>query len=367
MNQILHCDICMGTVPECDCTVLGDTMLCPTCLESETLICDNCGERIFTDDNAGDDNLTLCQRCYDRNFISCDRCGCTLHRDHAYHINDEDDLYCPDCYDYKCNEISIQDYYYKPEPVFHGDAPRFFGIELELDYGGECSDNAQEILSVGNRQNEHIYCKHDGSLDDGFEIVSHPMSYAYHLEEMPWQSVLQTAVDLGYQSHKTRTCGLHIHVSRSAFGETEAQQDDAIARVLYFFEKHWEELLKFSRRTQDQLNRWAARYGYKSQPKEILDHAKKGYYGSRYVCINLQPKDTIEFRVFRGTLKFNTFIATLQLVNKLCDVALSMSDEEMTALSWTSFVTSISEPELIQYLKERRLYVNEPVEAEGDL
>ena len=44
------------------------------------------------------------------------------------------------------------------------------------------------------------------------------------------------------------TCGLHVHVSRLAFGETEEQQDTAIARVLYFFEKHWEELLKFSRR-----------------------------------------------------------------------------------------------------------------------
>ena len=52
---------------------------------------------------------------------------------------------------------------------------------------------------------------------------------------------------------------LHVHVSRLAFGETEEQQDTAIARVLYFFEKHWEELLKFSRRTQHQLDQWASR------------------------------------------------------------------------------------------------------------
>ena len=44
---------------------------------------------------------------------------------------------------------------------------------------------------------------------------------------------------------------------------------------------------------------------------EILDHAKKGYHGGRYTCVNLQSRDTIEFRMFRGTLKYNTLIATL--------------------------------------------------------
>ena len=71
---------------------------------------------------------------------------------------------------------------------------------------------------------------------------------------------------MGYRSHQAGTCGLHIHVSRAAFGETSRTQDAAIARVLYFFEKHWEELLKFSRRTPRQLEHWAARYGYKEHP-----------------------------------------------------------------------------------------------------
>ena len=105
---------------------------------------------------------------------------------------------------------------------------------------------------------------------------------------------------MGYTSHQAGTCGLHIHVNRDAFGNTEGLQDVRIARILYFFEKNWEELLKFSRRTQSQLNQWAARYGYKDQPREILDHAKKGGEGGRYSCVNLQNRDTIEFRIFRG-------------------------------------------------------------------
>lgn len=109
------------------------------------------------------------------------------------------------------------------------------------------------------------------------------------------------------------------------------------------------------------MERWAARYGYKDQPREILDHAKKGAYGQRYTCVNLQNANTIEFRIFRGTLKYNTFIATLQLVNRVCEVAIALSDEEMRQLTWSRFVADCNEPELVQYLKERRLYVNEEV------
>lgn len=71
-----------------------------------------------------------------------------------------------------------------------------------------------------------------------------------------------------------------------------------IARILYFFEKNWEELLKFSRRTQHQLDQWAARYGYKDQPKELLDHAKKSAHAGRYTSVNLTNKNTIEFRIY---------------------------------------------------------------------
>ena len=220
---------------------------------------------------------------------------------------------------------------------------------------------------MANGDRELVYCKHDGSLNDGFEIVTHPMALEFHQKNMPWSEILREAVSMGYRSHQVGTCGLHVHVSRAAFGETHQEQDSAIARVLYFFEKHWEELLKFSRRTPRQLEHWAARYGYKEYPKDILDHAKKGANRSRYTCVNLQNDSTIKFRIFRGTLKYNTLIATLQLIERICDVAIFLSDEELKAMSWTTFVSGCQTPELVQYLKERRLYVNEPVNGEEEL
>jgi hypothetical protein len=272
------------------------------------------------------------------------------------------------CYDRCSEERSIKDYGYKPEPIFYGDGNRFFGVELEVDNAGEDDDNAYEVIRTANRNGkEHIYCKHDGSLDEGFEVVTHPMTLDYHLYKMPWKEVLSELRSMSYCSHNAGSCGLHIHVNRSTFGDTTEKQEECIGRVLYLFEKFWSELLKFSRRSYSQLERWAARYGYKDNPKEMLDHAKKGSCNGRYSCINLQNYYTIEFRIFRGTLKYNTLIATLQLVNRVCSVAFSFSDEEIQALSWSEFVSYCTEPELIQYLKERRIYINEPVEFEEEI
>ena len=348
--------------------MMDDDPLCERCAEEETVLCSRCGERIYRDDNAGDENLPLCQSCYENHYYSCDHCGRIIHQDDAYYARDDEDDEYPLCYTcYSSRGKAIQDYYYKPEPLFRGDGPRYFGVELEIDGAGEDGENACEIMEIANSSGlENLYCKHDGSLDDGFEMVTHPMTLDYHRNEMPWKEILHSAVQMGYTSHQAGTCGLHVHVNRNAFGETEREQDAVIARILFFFEKNWEELLKFSRRTQSQLNHWAARYGYKDQPKELLDHAKKGNAG-RYTSVNLTNADTIEFRIFRGTLKYNTLIATLQLLDRICDVALFLSDDQIKEMSWTTFVSGCTAPELVQYLKERRLYVNEPVESEGEI
>ena len=115
------------------------------------------------------------------------------------------------------------------------------------------------------------------------------------------------------------------------------------------------------------MDHWAARYGRKDSPKEVLDIAKRPPAG-RYSCINLTNRDTIEFRMFQGSLRWNTFAAALQFVDALCDIAIDLTDDELAALTWSDFARSLTRfPELVQYLKERNLYVNEPVSAESEV
>ena len=369
MTETFICCHCGQTHPLENRVMVGNDALCERCSNEETVICSRCGERVYRDDNAGDENTPLCQPCYDRHYTSCERCGRIIHVDDAYYEDDdEDDPLCYDCHTHARRNKRIEDYYYKPEPLFRGNGSRYFGVELEIDGAGEDDTSAGQIMEIANGNGlENLYCKHDGSLDDGFEMVTHPMTLEYHMKEMPWARILQEAIHLGYTSHQATTCGLHVHVNRDAFGDTEEDQDAVIARILFFFESFWTELLKFSRRTPRQLERWAARYGYKDQPKELLDHAKKGYHGGRYTSVNLTNVDTIEFRIFRGTLKYNTLIATLQLLDRICDVAICLTDDQIKAMSWTTFASGCAQPELVQYLKERRLYVNEPVESEEEV
>lgn len=69
--------------------------------------------------------------------------------DHCWYPLDNDDPYCADC----CSTIEnspIHDYYFKPYPIFYGDGPRYFGVELEIDDGGECDSSAEALMDIAN-------------------------------------------------------------------------------------------------------------------------------------------------------------------------------------------------------------------------
>ena len=355
------CSECGAVLTEENVHTFDGHTMCEDCFNRCTTVCDNCQTRIWRDNAEGDSNYVLCSRCYEHCYTTCEDCGRLIHNEDAFYEDGEDYPFCRECFE-KLNDSAIKNYSYKPEPIFYGSGNIFYGVELEIDKGGEDNSNAQKLLDIANLFWERIYCKHDGSLNEGFEIVSHPMSLDYHLKEMNWAEVFNKAVEMGYRSHNTATCGLHVHCSRSAFGETEPEQEAAIGRVVFFVEKHWNELVRFSRRTSDNLNRWAAKYATISNTTyETYKKAKDKHMG-RYVAVNLENDSTIEFRLFRGTLCYKTFVATLQLVSEICKTAIRLTDRELEEMSWSDWVLSInktSNSEFIEYLKSKRLYVNE--------
>lgn len=358
-NQI-YCSVCGCHCGMDEVYYMDDRTFCYDCLDELTTFCEECGTRIFRATCVTGEH-TLCVHCFDDYYTHCEECGRVIHQNNVYY-DAQDRMLCDDCIE----NGSIYHYNYKPEPIFYGDTDNLFlGVELELDDGGCNRRNAKRLTQIANEKDTRIYIKTDGSLEEGFEIVTHPMTLQYHMEEMPWQALTKEALSLGYRSHKSGTCGLHCHVNRTFFGATYAKQEENIAKVLFLVEKYWEELLRFSRRTQGQINHWAARYGFQAKPEQVLDHAKSSGIG-RYACINLQNANTIEFRMWRGTLKYNTLIATLQMVERICKVAIFCSEQELQALSWWRFVSQITESQLITYLKERQLYINEPVQIDEE-
>ena len=163
MRNHIKCSVCGREYAEDEVILFDDEYLCETCLEEETVVCSDCGTRIWNEQDAGSSELHLCQRCFDRGYTTCERCGAVLSYDGAFYLDDEDDYpYCESCYSQlKCR--SIHDYGYRPEPIFYGTTPRYFGVELEIDGAGEISRSAEKILAIGNQDAERIYCKHDGN------------------------------------------------------------------------------------------------------------------------------------------------------------------------------------------------------------
>ncbi|MGN1097542.1 MAG: zinc-binding protein, partial [Clostridia bacterium] len=186
MEQII-CAFCNEELTEESARSFNGTVMCEDCLDEQTVICDCCGARIWSENSEGNGDITLCGRCYDYNYTHCEQCGRLIHNDEACYEDDDDTPYCQDCYDRFSGTKTIESYNYKPDPIFYGAGNLFMGVELEIDKGGESHDNARELIDIGC---DRIYCKRDGSIDYGFEIVSHPMSLSYHLNEMNWRDIL---------------------------------------------------------------------------------------------------------------------------------------------------------------------------------
>lgn len=227
-NKII-CSHCGVLIEDKDFDTVNGEPICRDCADRYTVICDRCGATIWESDAYGDEYTNLCCHCYENHYTRCSCCDALLHEDEAYHLNGYD--YCHDCYDEERDKCrNIHDYSYKPEPIFYGSSDRYFGIELEIDGAGKDDDYAENLLEIANSNDKHIYIKSDGSLDDGMEIVSHPMTLDFH-KDFCWKDIMRKAISLGYRSHQTSTCGLHIHVNRDCLGEDRDDQEMVIGKI----------------------------------------------------------------------------------------------------------------------------------------
>ena len=358
-NSIIRCDdsCCVHTND-------GDIYVCDNCLSNYNC-CDECDE-YFDDESCyrDEEDHCVCDNCFDRyGYRRCENCD-TLIRENEINWSDDDYAYCDECYSEHCHRNSIHNYSYKPTPIFFkSDNERsklFMGVELEVDNGEDAGDTAFSITDTMEFDgDDHVYCKHDGSLNDGIEIVSHPCTLRYHMEQMPWQDVMQIALNNGFTSHNARTCGLHVHVSRNFFGSDETEQDLAIAKLIMLIDKFWDNVTKFSRRGQSELNRWAHKNDIDIKENDLVDEIKEKMNSQklqgRYHAINLCNYSTIEFRLFRGTLRYETFIATLQFVQTMCLYAKSVSLNDIYSVTWNDIFLNTEFTELRSYMQSRGL------------
>jgi hypothetical protein len=202
-----------------------------------------------------------------------------------------------------------------------------------------------------------VVVEHDGSINNGWEAITRPMSphyFAEHKEE--FRAALIWLSAQGYRSHQTSTCGLHIHVGREMLGAVQAEVDFTLVKILLIVERFWGEVVTLSRRSEASLDEWAARYN--TEDLAALDQTVKtpAYNLGRYRAVNLTPPNTIEFRFFRGTLLPDTYFACIDLTLAIVRAGRELQVSRIhSARHLRTLLRKYMTPELDGYMKSRGL------------
>lgn len=309
-------------------------IVCADCAKDHLFQCDRCDdwfvryERNYFEDS----DAVWCDDCTEDHAYQCERCG--------EHFRYEDSgLWCgDDWYCDSCNSDCLYEYHeFKKdgEIEFCGaenrsEAP-YMGFELEVD-SSERVSLPPIIRYIRGKFPGYFHLEEDGSLNYGFECISQPASLSHHMGQMPeYKEMFGKIVEAGLTSHNNARCGLHVHIDREFFGTKE---DASIAKMLFIFEKWWDNLLRFSRRKLSQVH-WCDRYSGSDTITEIVKKQKRGWNDlGRYHALNLTNDNTIEVRLWRGTLKPETFEATLRFTDRLARLCRDTSAVTLWKMTW---------------------------------
>lgn len=128
----------------------------------------------------------------------------------------------------------------------------YIGMELETECVNGDKLNGARFVKANTVINdiETVYLKSDGSLDYGFEIVSHPGTLEFFMQDFNWKAI-SGLKSRGFHAWNASTCGLHLHLSRNAF-----ISDAHLMKFIYFIYKNRVPLVQFAGRESSRYARF---------------------------------------------------------------------------------------------------------------
>lgn len=306
---------------------------------------------------------------------------------------------------------------------------RYNGIEIEFDKDSAfdrcCDRGTGPRIYTGVWDGSAVKAifpnadiKEDSTVSNGMEVNLPPMTYGYAVSRAPFSALMAKMRELGYQED-SRSCGIHIHVSKRGVARTPEKYKDFALNMAQFFNKFWNPLSEgplyvLSRRgfqgndgtkwckhsehmrsaadDKDQLwctitdhlnyhDSQAIRHlGYfgrvlaEGQPRYAArDRTLEEFYALPEGIVNDSPAtggdsstgNTVEFRIYRSTVTYSRLISYIQLSNEIVNVCKAYSWDEMCALKWPEFVERCKHyRQLNSYMIERGVaYESLPTEA----
>lgn len=299
-GDIARCDRC-GTLTEEAQPIDGDGDFCRNCRQETATQCDECGDWVTEYVYISDIDEYYCESCADGIAYYCESCDRWVTENHW------DGSRCLDCAE---EEERLPDYHSARRNGFEtfGSEP-FIGRELEVERSRSSvavGTMAREVCGILNDCGERVQVEHDGSLNNGFEMVFSP----HGLDAWDcnlFARALNHLSTAGYRSHDPGTCGYHVHLSRLWFGDSEKKQARNIAHFVNAFNANYDTLVRIARRTTETAEHWSrrndrSRYGEELTGSPAVKYCKSKK-GGRYQAVNLENPHTVEIRLCRGSLK----------------------------------------------------------------
>lgn len=371
--------------------------ICETCFNDYYEYCNRCDEIHLRDEMVETyDGYYVCQWCADNYYFECYECNEVHPSEDACEYNGE--LYCETCYNDLTEDEDeptdlFKDYSYKPtlqtyyvekdieefveffnshfgaktidvdyvknDPLMHDvfiHQLLKLGFELETERNGSGYTQNDFCIEMHKIFGDFVYYKYDGSLTCGVEMVSHAFTLNWLREnENMIKKALDRAREIGYISHKNGHCGLHFHINRQYYMrdllfKTEGDNYETflydtnkrdytkniVNKLNLFFETYKEQVKKFSRRDDFHYCDFLSDEYISNSNNYNLDTNVLNYYKDqkRYLVVNNQNNATIEIRVMRGTLVYETFMATCEFIFNLARVI----ENTNSKISWSKVV-----------------------------
>ena len=342
--QDLLCTECFVALDE-DTRTNNSLQICDECVNENTGYCEFCGEHYMQDWASSLRALdfgvsrgaimlyvqdeSICSAC----VTVCENCR----TQYAY----ESDMWecCPEEANYE-----LHSYSFRPSMKFWsvtGDVVKqswyakldelYMGLEVEVEKAaGVVHEMVERDIYEDWHSPNFYYWKSDGSLgSEGAEMVTMPATLEAHRIKFPFHR-LDWLHARGARAWGYGSCGMHIHVSRSAFSaphmwkfiKFHLNNADRLARIAGRDSSQW---ASWRNNTMDDARESAAKY------TKNLDR----HFADRYSALNFNNADTVELRYFRSNISRHGILRNIELVHGMWAYTAELTIRDLLQHGWS--------------------------------
>jgi len=295
--------------------------------------CHDC-ENLFSMDehNNAYDDYGVCDHCRDYNYNYSERNG--------YYVRDDDE---EDEEEFR----NIREYHTCSDHLGHipskydARKPRvLLGLELEMEIKDnfDRDERAGVLLENVREYQGHTYalCENDGSLDHGFEMVTAYTGLDVHADQLKYfEKGLRGAI-----SHDSDNCGLHVHICKADMSTLHGAKmilfinDQANHRLIKAIARRdSSDYAKIKNKKDDTYWLKDAVRGCDSKRSQL-----KNLNSDRYEALNFKNTNTVEFRLFKGSLVYSTIMSCLEFTYATWFFTRESSTKNLTIEHFLKFI-----------------------------